>query len=111
MSKNYNKLYKTDPEKEEIRGKRVETNPIDEVKEESELKKTYQIIPAKTFKVVDCTSLNIREKPDKTSTILCVISVGDTVLVNSDSLEEDWLNVSIQNDVIGYAMKEYLEEV
>ena len=100
-NKNYNKLYKS--EKDEM----VEDKPKTlEVKETQDENKSPKI-----FKVVNCSSLNVREKADKSSPVLSVISEGDTVFVNPDSLGEEWLNISTQNDVVGYAMKEYLLEV
>ena len=101
-NKNYNKLYKS--EKDEIPEDKPKTL---EVKEQKKDENKSAII----FKVVNCSSLNVREKADKLSPVLSVISEGDTVFVNPDSIGEEWLNISTQNDVVGYVMKEYLLEV
>ena len=87
-----------------MRGKRAKNDPVEEVKDD-------KVEIPRIFKVVNCSSLNVREKADKSSPVLSVISEGDTVFVNPDSLGEEWLNILTKNNIKGYSMKEYLLEV
>lgn len=58
---------------------------------------------------VSCDVLNIREKPDKASTVLTTLQHGDTVVI-LDKPGSEWYHVNAYGK-IGYAASQYIGEV
>lgn len=61
-------------------------------------------------KVVNCIKLNIREEPSKTGKIARVVSVGDTLLVDTNYISDEWAKVRLTPKTVGYVMKKYLSK-
>lgn len=58
--------------------------------------------------VTKCRRLNVREEPNKDSKILTAIDIGKSVTIYSDESTDGWYRVSIEDNVKGYCMKEYI---
>lgn len=58
--------------------------------------------------VTNCRRLNVREEPNKDSNILTTIDSGKSVTIYSDESTDGWYRVSIEDNVKGYCMKEYI---
>ena len=59
-------------------------------------------------KVIDCTRLNVRRKPNKDSEVNCVIDVDSIVEINENKSNDEWYRVTTDNGVYGYCMKQYI---
>lgn len=112
MKNNYNRMYN------DQRGERTNTPVIDEgvpndVKKDLEDALQNKETPApkelKTYEVVNCSNLNVREKADRTSPVKCLLKAGETV--NVESISDGWAHVYTSKGIEGYVMKEFVEEV
>ena len=64
-----------------------------------------------TIGEVNCACLNVREKPDLTSDVICRIRMGDMVkIIAPFSSTDDWLKISVKNKE-GYCMSEFIKTV
>ena len=68
-------------------------------------------VPVSAGKVHNCQMLNVREKPNRTSKVLEIISNGSSVDVFITESTNDWYKVGTNEGVIGYCMKEYIKLV
>lgn len=59
-------------------------------------------------KVIDCTRLNVRRRPNKDSEVNCVIDVDSIVEINENKSNDEWYRVTTDNGVYGYCMKQYI---
>lgn len=59
-------------------------------------------------KVIDCTRLNVRRKPNKDSEVNCIIDVDSVVEINENKSNDEWYRVTTDNGVYGYCMKRYI---
>lgn len=57
--------------------------------------------------VTNCEKLNIREAPNAKATILCVVNVGDELMIAPDESTEDWYGVYTTSGVEGFCMKKF----
>lgn len=62
----------------------------------------------KNGRVKNCTKLNIRERASKTSDVKMVIIVGTEV--EFQNFNDHWVRLWV-NDIEGFAMKTYIEEI
>lgn len=61
-------------------------------------------------KVANCKKLNVRKKANKESEILTVLTVGDRIeLKSSQNSANPWAKIDT-GEVVGFVMKEYIEE-
>lgn len=74
---------------------------ISEASNDEETERTVMV-------VVGCSRLNIRQEPSKNAEVLEVLAVGDHVYASE--YNKTWMEVETDNEVVGYAMKEFLEE-
>ena len=59
--------------------------------------------------VSSCDKLNVRETPTtEDDNILCVIALGETVIVDIGESTEDFYKVVCANGVEGFCMKDYI---
>ena len=75
------------------------------IKEENireEVKKTIK------GKVIDCTRLNVRRRPNMDSEVNCIIDVDSIVEINENKSNDEWYRVTTDNGVYGYCMKQYI---
>lgn len=59
-------------------------------------------------KVIDCTRLNIRRRPNKDSEVNCIIDVDSIVEINENKSNDEWYRVTTDDEVYGYCMKKYI---
>lgn len=59
-------------------------------------------------KVIDCTRLNVRRRPNKDSEVNCIIDVDSIVEINENKSNDEWYRVTTDNGVYGYCMKKYI---
>ena len=59
-------------------------------------------------KVIDCTRLNVRKRPNKDSEVNCVIDVDSIVEINENKSNDEWYRVTTDNGVYGYCMNKYI---
>lgn len=59
-------------------------------------------------KVIDCTRLNVRRRPNKDSEVNCIIDVDSIVEINENKSNDEWYRVTTDNGVYGYCMKQYI---
>ena len=59
--------------------------------------------------VIECTKLNVREHPDLHATILCVLSVGSEIKIDTDNDYGDWVHVFTAAGQEGYCMKQFVK--
>lgn len=65
--------------------------------------------PPQVFGIVTASRLNIRQKPNKTGPVLCVVPQGTKVEIKAVS-PDGWARVYIGDNVKGYAMVEFIKE-
>lgn len=65
---------------------------------------------SRTGVVVGCTRLNVRKKPTKAGEVLCIIDKDTEVEIDDNRPESKWVRVII-NDVVGFCMREYIQEL
>lgn len=58
--------------------------------------------------VTDCLKLNIRTKPVVGAEILCVVEVGDELLIDLEKSTDDWYSVTTNVGAEGFCMKKYV---
>lgn len=59
-------------------------------------------------KVIDCTRLNVRRRPNKDSEVNCIIDVDSVVEINENKSNDEWYRVITDNGIYGYCMKQYI---
>jgi hypothetical protein len=63
----------------------------------------------KKFKVVNCKTLNLRETPYLLAEILCVLELGEEIVVKG--FVEEWAHAFTSAGLEGYVMQAFIEEV
>ena len=58
--------------------------------------------------VVDCTNLNIREKPSINANVVCTIINGTTVMVDESRSTEEFYKICTEIGEEGFCMKKYI---
>lgn len=58
--------------------------------------------------VVDCTSLNVREKPSVTADVVCTITNGVTVEVDETESTTEFYKICTEIGEEGFCMKKYI---
>lgn len=59
--------------------------------------------------VVGCTSLNMRENPDRSAPIITVIPAGTEVVIDMEQSISEFYKVSNAAGIEGYCMKQYIQ--
>lgn len=101
------------------RGKRKETNPVDEtmttgygelVNDEPATETSEPVAKKPTTRkgIVNCGSLYVRKEPSKSAESLKIISKGTVVKVLSDANDE-WYKVHVDGIGTGFCMKEFIK--
>ena len=58
--------------------------------------------------VSGCLRLNVRKEPSLTGEVICEVSVGTTLMIDSDKSTEEWFKVYTETGVEGYCMKKFV---
>ena len=58
--------------------------------------------------VTNCTLLNIREKPNTNSTILCRVKPNSKLIIDLSNSTVDWYRVTTKDGIKGYCVKDYV---
>lgn len=96
--KNYSKI--TKKENIEESAKEVETKVSEVTPKAEKPKKSFAAI------VWGCTNLNMREKPDITSTVIRTVSSGTAVTVVEE--KSGWYKYKVDG-ITGWSMKDYIK--
>lgn len=88
--------------KESINKEIIKEENIKEENIKEEVKRTVK------GKVIDCTRLNVRKRPNKDSEVNCVIDADSIVEINENKSNDEWYRVTTDNGVYGYCMKKYI---
>lgn len=70
-----------------------------------------ELVKAEVIKfghVANCESLNVRNKPNVKSNVLCVIKKGDKVKIDDGESTNDFYKVILKSGVEGFCMKKYI---
>ena len=59
--------------------------------------------------VVGCEKLNVRETPDSSGKIACVIEKGSQVCIDETESTDEWYKVCAKNGIEGFCMKKFIE--
>lgn len=78
---------------------------VEEIKEVVE--EVPEIVEVKEG-IVNCNKLNVRIEPKKDSTVIAIISDGESVKVLDDS-DKEFYKVIISNGSEGYCMKKFID--
>ena len=92
------------PEQVVEQSEAIESEAVEPEKEEVESVSNKELLGA----VTNCRRLNVREEPNKDSNILTTIDSGKLVTIYSDESTDGWYRVSIEDNIKGYCMKEYI---
>lgn len=80
--------------------------PVKEKVKEDEIVETPKVI---TGVVIDCAKLNVRKLPFTSSDVMCVIKMGDKVVINEEGSTDLFYKVCTAAGVDGYCMRKYIE--
>lgn len=58
--------------------------------------------------VIDCVNLNIREKPDLNSAVLCTVPASTKLLIDMAKSTMTWLYVYTESGIEGFCMKQFV---
>ena len=58
--------------------------------------------------VTNCTKLNVREAPNKDSSIICTIDCLTEVMINDEESTDDFYKVCIASGTEGFCMKNFI---
>lgn len=109
-NKNYNKMAKPKTEVvETVEEPIAEVATTENVSASKEEPKAPRIVMGK---VVDCTKLNVREKPNKSAKVVAVIEANTVLGVNEDLSTDGWYavkNGTGKQIFNGFCMKEYIK--
>ena len=75
---------------------------VEEVEEIEEIEEIEEGI------VVDCVNLNIREKPDLNSAVLCTVPASTKLLIDMAKSTMTWLYVYTESGIEGFCMKQFV---
>lgn len=78
---------------------------VEEVVEES-VEETVDQEPV--YGTVSCVKLNVRKLPNPNGQVLCVITEGTKVQIDTDESTVDWYKVCTNAGVSGYCMKKFI---
>lgn len=59
-------------------------------------------------RVVDCAKLNVREQPDRTADVVCVLEKNTEVEIDTTVDNDGWYHICTAAGIEGYCMKEYI---
>lgn len=79
----------------------------EETVEESEVAEEDPVVFFRGI-VANCKLLNVREKADKDSKVLCVIKEGDEVQIKMSESLDNWYKVVTVTGIEGHCMKQYI---
>lgn len=60
--------------------------------------------------VANCNKLNIREKPDIKSEVVCEVRIGSELKIDMDESTDGWFKVCTAAGSEGFCMREYVNE-
>lgn len=94
-----------DERENDPRGKRAETNPVDEAANitEEEIKAAFS-----SGVVVNCQKLNVRKEPRSDAEIAAVIPTGTEVVVEIDGSVGDFYKICTVAGIEGFCVKSYI---
>lgn len=86
--------------------------PVEEVAEVEEpivvLEEPVVEVTTLEGKVTGCKKLNVRENPNTTSEVICVVSENDTVLIDEVESTGEWYKVCTEAGAYGFCMKKFI---
>ncbi len=80
----------------------------EELKEESTVEEPQEEPTVKGGTVINCGSLNVREKPELEATVLGVINAGSFVSIEKEESTAEWFKVTTETGLEGYCVRKYI---
>lgn len=95
-----------------MRHNRYDEYELDKPKDEDKFTKPKEAIYAKLMKVTSeyFTSINVRDEPSPSGKVIAVLKVG-TEVFGSDTTENGFTKVLLENSQEGYMMTKFLETI
>lgn len=119
MSKRNKNNFEPEVTEEEIVEEVVEENKEDSQNDDvEELKMEYdseievaeeekEEIPTPTIGTVNCSKLNVRQRPSLTSAVLKVLNMNDTVIITGKT-NPVFYEIEVEDNETGFVMKEFI---
>lgn len=102
---NYNKISTTPAT---VESTNVETTPaVVDTEPKTVVTPSAPVEPVKGI-VSGCSRLNIRKEPSLTGEVVCEVSKGTALMVDTSKSTEDWFRVYTETGVEGYCMKNFV---
>lgn len=107
MRKNYNKIHdlKHEEQSQIVKGELGDVNE----NTDGNIPDASPPTQPKMAIVISLGKLNVRMKPSKGSSILCVVDPGSQLLI--ESVDSDWAHAYTSSGIEGYVMAEFIKEV
>ena len=92
---------------EELAEELIDREP-EELKEESTVEEPKEDPTVKGGTVINCGSLNVREKPEADAAVLGVINAGTFVSINKEGSTAEWFKVTTEAGLEGYCVRKFI---
>ena len=92
---------------EELAEELVDREP-EELKEESAVEEPKEDPTLKGGTVINCGSLNVREKPETDAAVLGVINSGTFVSIDKEGSTAEWFKVTTDAGLEGYCVRKFI---
>lgn len=80
----------------------------EELKEESAVEEPKEDPTVKGGTVINCGSLNVREKPEADAAVLGVINAGTFVSIDKEGSTAEWFKVTTEAGLEGYCVRKFI---
>ena len=60
------------------------------------------------YGVVDCAKLNIREQPNMSADVICIVARDAELLIGEEESNDEWLYVCTNTGIEGYCMRKFV---
>lgn len=111
-NKNYSNYYnkpEVDTTEETVTAAPVEVEEVvPEAEEVVEVAVVEEPAPQVKYTINNCKKLNVRSKPNKNSSVVCVIDNTAELTIDDFETNSAWVKVCTNAGVTGYCMKEYI---
>lgn len=86
----------------------VVENPAPEIELVEETVETVAVPEIVVGTVVNCAKLNVRENPNATAAVLCVLDAAAEIKINVAKSDNEWVNVLTAAGIDGYCMRKFV---
>lgn len=79
----------------------------EEPKEEPNEENNQELV-VKGGTVINCGSLNVREKPEADAVVLGVINAGSFVAIDKEESTAEWFKITAESGLEGYCVRKFI---